>query len=290
MASLATTNITIPESVANSIWHKAYQGSTLAILAQRQPQKFGKSNIMVLTGEPRAELVGEGAEKSPTPATFDNKTVTPHKLQVTVRVNEEVKWADEDYMLGVWDTIAEACGNALGRALDLVGYHKINPLTGAVASSIPEGITDTQLTTVLANGKYDEAVETAEGLVIGAGYDPNGLAVAPTFAFGLKTQKDADGRRLYPAMGDEFDGMKVAKSSTVNAPEAAVATDALAITGDFSAFRWGIQREIGVEMIEFGDPDGLGDLKRHNQVALRMEIVYGIGIMDKNAFAVVKSK
>lgn len=289
MASLATTDFKIPENVANDIWHKAFQGSTLATLSKRQPQKFGKSNVMVLTGEPRAELVGEGAEKSPTPATFENKVVTPRKLQVTVRVNEEVKWADEDHQLDIFDTISDACGNALGRALDLVGYHKLNPLTGAVASTVSEGIADTANTATLAGGKYDEAVEAAEALVIADGYDPNGIAVAPTFAFGLKTQKDADGRRIYPNLGADFDGMTLAKSSTVNAPEATVATNVGAIVGDFSAFRWGIQREIGVEVIEYGDPDGLGDLKRNNQIALRMEIVYGIGIMDLDAFAVVKT-
>ena len=37
-------------------------------------------------------------------------------------------------------------------------------------------------------------------------------------------------------------------------------------------------------LIEYGDPDGLGDLQRQNQIAIRAEVVYGIGIMDSNAF------
>ena len=55
--------------------------------------------------------------------------------------------------------------------------------------------------------------------------------------------------------------------------------------GQFDAFRWGVQRDIMAEVIEYGDPDGLGDLKRQNQIALRMEIVYGIAILDTDAFA-----
>lgn len=285
MASMSTTDITIPESVSNNIFHKAYQGSTIAALSDSEPQKFGDSTVMVLTGEPRAELVGEGGEKSSTGVTFAPKTVTPRKLQVTVRVNEEVKWADEDHMLGIWDTVEDAGANALARALDLVAYHKLNPLTGAVASSVTEGIADTTNSVTLTNGKYDDAIEAAEGLVIAAGYDPTGIAISPQAFFGLKTQKDADGHRLYPSITNDFDGMAIAKSSTVNAPEATVATGVKAIVGDFSAFRWGVQREIGAELIEYGDPDGLGDLKRHNQVAIRMEIVYGIGILDLDAFA-----
>ena len=43
-------------------------------------------------------------------------------------------------------------------------------------------------------------------------------------------------------------------------------------------------------MIEYGDPDGGGDLKRNNQVAFRAEVVYGWGIADLAAFALIVDK
>ena len=52
--------------------------------------------------------------------------------------------------------------------------------------------------------------------------------------------------------------------------------------------RWGIQRNIPLELIKFGDPDGQGDLKRKNQVALRLEVVYGWWV-NPAKFAVVKA-
>lgn len=53
----------------------------------------------------------------------------------------------------------------------------------------------------------------------------------------------------------------------------------------------GVQRSIGAHLIEYGDPDGLGDLQRQNQIAIRAEIVYGIGIMDQAAFTkIVKAE
>jgi hypothetical protein len=61
-----------------------------------------------------------------------------------------------------------------------------------------------------------------------------------------------------------------------------------AIVGDFTAIRWGVQREVPIEVIRYGDPDGSGDLKRANQIALRAEVVYGYAIMDTDAFAVIK--
>ena len=42
-------------------------------------------------------------------------------------------------------------------------------------------------------------------------------------------------------------------------------TKVRAIVGDFrDGIRWGVQRELPIELIRFGDPDGQGDLKRHN--------------------------
>ena len=113
----------------------------------------------------------------------------------------------------------------------------------------------------------------------------------PSFAFGIGTQRDNEGRRLYPEIGfgtnlGNFRGMSAAVGDTVSAKkEAASPTGILAILGEFSAFRWGVQRNIAAKLIESGDPDGQGDLNRTNQIAIRAEVVYGVGIMDTDAFA-----
>ena len=298
MAALITSNFTLPQEVANGIWEKAQSESVLAKLSGAEPQKFGNTNVMVLTAAPKAELVGESAQKSPTPTTYGNKTVVPYKLQVTMRVSNEVQWADEDYQLGVLNDMRKNAGIALGRALDLVGIHKINPLTGTVASAVTEGITDTTNSATLANAKYDQAIEAAAGLVIADGYTPTGIAMDPTLSFGLGTQRDTQERKLYPEIGfgknvSSFLGLDAAVGDTVSGKAeipSASATNILGIVGQFDAFRWGIQRDIRAHLIEFGDPDGLGDLQRLNQVAIRAEIVYGIGIMDLNAFAKVMAQ
>ena len=59
-----------------------------------------------------------------------------------------------------------------------------------------------------------------------------------------------------------------------------------AYVGDFArAFRWGYAQTMKFEIITTGDPDGLGDLKRKNQICLRAETYIGWGILDPNAFA-----
>jgi HK97 family phage major capsid protein len=299
MAILATSGITLPKNIADGMFKKAQQGSAIAVLADAEPQQFGQVTLMTLTGRPRAELVGEGAAKGDTNATFGTKTATPHKFQVTMRFNEEVQWADEQYQLGVLSTLAAEGGLALSRALDLGGFHGINPRAGVVAAGIVAGdrIATTTNSVEITTGTLttpDLVIEQAAGLVIADGYIPDGIAFDPTYSWTIATARYADGRKKYPELGfganvTSFEGLPAYSSSTVSGlPEASADTNVKAIVGQWDAFRWGVQKDIPVELIKYGDPDGLGDLKRQNQIALRAEIVYGWAVMDLDAFATVK--
>src|SRR5690606_41994036 len=83
-------------------------------------------------------------------------------------------------------------------------------------------------------------------------------------------------------------GHRASYSRTVSASGVSDdSTGIFAFVVDFSAIQWGVQRRIGLEHIEYGDPDGQGDLKRNNQIAFRAEVVYGWGIANIGAFAVI---
>ena len=189
--------------------------------------------------------------------------------------------------------LAANAGIARGRALDLCGIHKINPLSGTVSELVKEGLVDATQTATLTNEKYDQAIEAAAGTIISSGYTPSGVAMDTSLSFGLSTMRDSQGKKLYPEIGfgqnlSNLEGMNVAVSDTVSVKnEIASPSNLLGIVGQFDAFRWGVQRNIGAHLIEYGDPDGLGDLQRQNQIAIRAEIVYGIGIMAMDAFCKV---
>lgn len=301
MAILATSNITLPKTIAAGMFAKATTGSAVAALSGSEPQQFGEVTHMTLTGRPRAELVGEGAQKGSTNTTFGTKVVTPHKFQVTQRFNQEVKWADEDYQLGILQTLSEEGSLALARALDLGVFHGINPLTGTAAASIVAGdrigttTNKVELTTATLNTP-DLVIEQAAGLVIADGYLPTGIAFDPRYAWNVATARYADGRKKYPELGfgsniTSFEGLQAFSSSTVSGlPEATADSGIKAIVGQWDLLRWGVQRSIPVEVIEHGDPDGQGDLKRQNQIALRLEVVYGWGVMDLDGFATIEDK
>lgn len=300
MAVLATTGITLPKNIAAGMFAKATTGSAVAALKGAEPQQFGEVTHMTLTGEPRAEYVGEGANKAPTAATFGTKVATPHKVQVTMRFNEEVQWADEDYQLGILTTLASRGGLALARALDLGVFHGINPLTGAAVASIVVGdrIATTTNSVELVTATLttpDTVLEAAAGLVIADGYVPNGIAFDPTYSWTIATARYTDGRKKYPEVGfganiTSFEGLNAFSSSTVSGLPEAADTKVKAIVGNWDLLRWGVQKRVPVELIKFGDPDGLGDLKRTNQIALRLEVVYGWAVMDLDGYAVVVDK
>lgn len=307
MATLATGSFSLPNHMVPGVWQKAQGQSVLARLSAAEPQEFGSQQYMTLTAPPRGEVVGEGAQKSESTATFAPVTAIPRKVQVTQRFNQEVKWADDSRQLGVLQTMADLSGVALGRALDLIAIHGINPLTGALLSGSPAKIIDSTNVVELVTatvGLPDQSIEAAVGLVLADSISPNGLALDNGYAFSLATQRNpTTGQKLYPELGfgataTAFSGLNAAVSDTVRGgPEAVTAStgayrttnpNVKAIAGDFTAFRWGVQVNVPLELIEFGDPDGLGDLKRQNQIAIRSEVVYGIGILSTDAFAVVK--
>lgn len=290
MAILSTGDLSLPKHMATGIFDSVEFGSTVAALSGQKPMLFGETASMTFSN-PKAEFVGEGAQKGSSDSTPSTVTVKPYKAQVTVRFNEEVQWASEDYQLNVLQQLSDKTGPALSRALDLGIYHGLNPLPGTAFASITKQVTDTTNRVEVAAQTPIGLLDAAEDLVSGV---PNGVALDPVLAKKFRTQRDADGRRLYPefslaTQASDLDGFSASTSDTVSASqEAASATNVLAIAGDFSQIYWGVQRRIGVQLIEAGDPDGQGDLKRNNQIALRAEVVYGWVIGDLDRFAVIE--
>lgn len=285
----------LPRSIADGLVKDTQTGSTVAALSAREPMRFGNVDIITFNGLPRAEFVGEGDQKSSTGGSFDAVTAKPRKAQVTMRFNQEVKWADEDHQLGVLAELAAAGGEALARALDLGLYHRLNPLTGTAISGWDNYLNATTKRIETGEGPELE-IEKAVGLLVTTQKAVNGIALDPSYAWALATDRYTnDGRKKFPELGlgvdiSAFNGIRASVSNTVSGrPESDTDLRTRAIVGDFnSGIRWGVQRDIPVELIEHGDPDGQGDLKRKNQIALRLEIVYGWYVFT-DRFSVVET-
>jgi hypothetical protein len=294
MTSLATGSLTIPRQHLDPWLGAVKYGSAVASLSNSTPMVFGEGDLMTFNiGE--AEYVGEGAAKGASTVTPTTKTVKPYKFHKTIRMNQEVQWADEDHQLQAIQQILSEIQPALSRALDFGVFHEINPTGGAVVAAMNGGLTDTTNSVeYVATDKPYVSLDAADALVLADGFVPRDIALDPVYASKFSALRGTNSeQKLYPnfQLGttvSELDGHRASVSNTVGAVGvAAVATNVLGFVGDFSAIRWGIQKSIGLELIEYGDPDGGGDLKRNNQIAFRAEVVYGWGIADLNAFAKV---
>lgn len=292
MASLATGSLTIPKQKLSPWLGKIKGGSCVATLSAATPMTFGEGESWTFDiGE--AEYVAEGGQKGASTVTPTSKPVKPFKFHKTLRMNEEVLWADEDRQLEVVDEILDLIQPALSRALDFGVFHEINPTGGAVVAAMNGGLTDTtNLVEYVAADKPYVSLDAADALVLADGYVPRDIALDPTYASKFSSLRGASSEvKLYPnfRLGtevSELDGHRASVSNTVRGSGVlAVDTKVLGFVGDFSAIRWGVQKSIGLEVIRYGDPDGGGDLKRNNQVAFRAEVVYGWGIATLDAFA-----
>lgn len=294
MATLDTGDLTIPTQQLDAWLGKVQYGSSVASLSGAIPMKFGAGEAFTFDiGE--AEYVGEGANKGPSTITSTTQTVTPYKFHKTIRMTEEVLWADEDYQLGVVNDLLNQMQPALSRALDYGVFHGINPASGAVVTLMNgNNLGDTTNSVEIAAAAPYTYLDAADALVLADGYVPSGVALDPSWAAGFASYRNGTTeQKVYPnfRLGTEvsdLEGHRASVNKTVGAVGVAtVPTTIKAFVGDFSTVRWGIQKQIGLEVIRFGDPDGGGDLKRNNQVAFRVEVVYGWGIGDLSAVAKV---
>jgi hypothetical protein len=278
-------------------WSKNIRGGVLSRLAASTPEiKVGATDHFTFTTTPKAELVGESAPKSSADGTPTKVTAKTYKVQITYRFSQELMFEDEDYQAGVVDGLVANVATALSRALDLIAIHGINPLTGEVSANVSDYFdkAGNGVSRVVATGDVQADLETAASDLQEAGYIASGIAMDPVYAGQLARKKDTQNRPLYPELGlgfgfETFMGLQAASGDTVSGRQELEASEVSiqAIMGDWNAFKWGVAREMPLETIEYGDPDGNGDLKRNNEIAIRAEAVFGFVIFDGEAFSIL---
>lgn len=294
MPTLNTSGLSsfdIPTNQLGRIAERVRNESVLASLSPERPTLYGDVKAVKMSRKPRAQIVAEGAQKSSDTAAWDNVVASPIKFQTTVRMTDEVKWVDEDHRLLIVQDLVDALGESAARAVDLIGIHGINPITGTRAASVTSYLNQTTNRATAGTKPTDELIASV-GSIAGNNYQATGIGLDAGYGFALATEQYSDGRDRNPGMGfgtgiQNWKGLSVATSSTVSGQPEAADTNLRALVGDYTQVKWGFQRRFPVEVIEYGDPDGGGDLKGNNQIAYRVEGVIYVAIFDLNAFAAI---
>lgn len=268
--------------------------SSLARLSAARPMPFAGVKEFVFTMDGEAEILGESGQKSPNDALITPVTITPVKFIYQHRVTDEFLKMSDEARLPHLRAFADGFARKIARGLDIAAFHGINPKAGTASTVVGTNHFDSKVSQTVSyvsgTTAADDALSAAIQAVNGSDRVVTGLAFSPLFS-GYMADIKANGVALYPefrfgGFPERFAGYGVDVNGTVNKKLSAATTRDLAIVGDFAnAFRWGYAKDVTLEIIEFGDPDGQGDLKRQNQVELRSEAYIGWGILDAASFA-----
>ena len=287
MATITKSTNLFPAELVSEVFSKAKGHSSLAKLSGQTPIPFSGNTQMVFAMDGEASIVGEGEQKPAGDASFNPVTIAPVKYIYQHRLTDEFVNMSEEQQLPYLQAFADGFAAKIARALDISAFHGVNPATKTAVSSLAAKNFDmsTIATVTTTAGKEDEDIDTAVQAITGEDGVVTGIAMAPAFSAALSKIK-VNGVVQYPEFRfgqnpDAFYGM----ASDVNNTVSFGTSKDLAIVGDFqNAFKWGYTENVPCEIIEYGDPDGQGDLKRTNQIVLRAEAYIGWGILDTASF------
>lgn len=290
MAAL-TQGTLFPKELVKDLFSKVKGHSALAKMTAQEPVPFNGKDYFTFSLANDISVVGENAAKPAGDATVAAVTVKPIKVVYQSRVSNEFLYASEEEQLNILAAFADGFSKKVAAGLDKMAIHGINPATGTASQVIGNNNFDYACASsaVTYNGSTPDAnLESAIAVIEANGYEPSGIALAPAMRAALGAMKTTAGAVLYPQF--QFGGTADLNGITVdsNVTVSANSSNDRALVGDFDAFRWGFAKEIPLEVIEYGNPDGgTYDLKQANQVLLRSEAWIGWGILDANAFSLV---
>ena len=285
MGTITKTTNLFPAELTADIFNKVAGHSSLAKLSSQKAIPFCGTDQFVFTMDGEVSIVGEGENKPAGTADLKSVSIVPVKFLYQHRLTNEFVYMSEDKQIPYLQAFTEGFAKKIARGLDIAVMHGVNPATGEAVASLATKNLDTVGSITTTSGAEDGDLESAITAIQALDGTVTGIALAPVFASSLGKIK-ANGVKLYPefAFGgnpDSFAGLKSDVNNTVSFKD----SKDLAFVGDFaSAFKWGYAENIPMEIIEYGDPDGQGDLKRTNQIVLRAEAYIGWGILDTNSF------
>lgn len=285
-----------PTTVITEMFDAVRGHSALAKLSDQRPIPFNGVTEFVFTAPGEATLVAEGDPKPIGDANVTAKVIKPVKFVYQQRVSDEFTKAGDEVRLQYLRGFADGFAKKIARGFDIAAFHGLEPssLTDATfkATNSFDGLVTGNVVPYAA-ASVDDNIDTAiqaisDGTV-------NGIAMSATAAAALSKIK-VNGVPQYPEFRfgqnpDGFFGMRSDVNTTVSVKGVSASETDHVIVGDFqSAFRWGYADNIPLDVIRYGDPDGQGrDLKQYNEVCLRAEAYIGWGILDANAFGIVRA-
>ena len=286
-----------PPELQREMFNKVRGKSSIAKMSGQTPIPFNGIDVFTFSFDNEISVVGEGANKPAGDATITPVQIRPIKVIYQSRVNEEFMYAAEESQLQYLKDFAEGFAKKIAKGMDIMIMSGFDPKAGSASAVIGNNHLDYIITNYSSaankvtwtSGTNDPVDKLEEALA--KVEDANGIILGPTIRTAIAGLKATSGGKVpaYPefAFGGYPERLGNCKLDVNNTVEANSSKDR-AFVANWDAFKWGFAKEMPLEVIEYGDPDGAGvDLKRANQVLLRSEAYIGWGFLDNSQFASV---
>lgn len=287
MGTLSKATLFDP-TLVNDLISKVKGKSSLARLSAMVPVSFNGNKEFIFNMDSEIDIVAENGQKKDGGATITPVTIVPIKFVYGMRVSDEFIYAAEEDQIPILEAFNDGFAKKIATGLDQAAFHGINPSTGAASAVIGDNHFDKVVTqtVIYSAATVDTNLEAAIAAVEGADGAVSGMAISPAARTALAALTNSAGDKRYPEFA--FGGQPTSLGSNALDINKTVSVGNVdqAIVGDFAnMFKWGYAKEIPTEVIQYGDPDGQGDLKRQNQVFIRAEVYLGWAILDAGSFA-----
>lgn len=284
-----------PVQVAD-VFNKVKGHSAIAALCGQTPIPFAGYDSYIFSMDGEASIVAEGDEKPAGDASFSKVSVKPLKVVYQHRITDEFMYLSDEAALPYLTQFYDGFAKKIARALDIMAFKGLNPASKTESNQIGTNYFDNKVTQKVDYdaANVDDNIDEAVATILSTDGEATGIAMSPAVASDLGKIKEKTGSKqaLYPEFRfggkpDSFGGLKLDINPTVsfNASTEKSAENTVAYIGDFAnAMKWGYTQDIQTEIIEYGNPDGQGDLKRTNEIVIRAEAYIGWGIIDPKSF------
>ncbi len=300
--SRLSTNVSnlLPADVSQEIQARLVDESIVQTMARRVSVPGSGLTIPVISGEPTADWVAEGAEKPVSRHTLNKLSLTPKKLAVIEPFSDEFR---RD-LPGLYAELVRRLPKSLGKAFDLAAIAGNRNQIGSFYDEGEAAATNADLQTLDATDTYGDIL-AAITKVATNGYDADGVAVSPAGEALLMGAVWTGAPVFIPsAMGSRGVGSVFGRPVFRSRQVALAAVDAdvdadgsgagttefdtlYGIVGQWDQAIWGTVEGVKVS---FSDQATLTDggealnLWQRNMFAVRAEIEIGFVVADPKAF------
>jgi len=274
----STSGVVLPLEVSGEILAKVQEASIIQRAARQIGLPGSGVALQTITGEPAAAWVDETDAKPVSNGTVGSKTIRPYKLAVIETFSNEFR-RDKN---ALYEALAGRLPAALAKKFDSTVFHGTAPGSNFDTLAAVDAIS-------IGTSVYDGVVSSMTAIAT-AGYEMNGIILAPQGEALLYGEKDGNDRPLFinNAVTDGSIGSVLGRPVFRNrAAYLDTTTDVLGFAGDWTQALWGTVEGVSIKISDQASltvGENTINLFQQNMFAVLAEIEVGFIVADADAF------